>query len=113
MKNGFSTFSETGWKKTRKVSEAGMTETDKLLVRIGTARDAISRKTEQTSLDYMIDGVLMNCSVMLKEQEPIKPKSKSRHGSTTMYQHFCGNCMAMLHGKPKYCPNCGSSVKWE
>ena len=47
----------------------GMIETDKLLVRIGTARDAISRKTEQTSLDYMIDGVLMNCSVMLKEQE--------------------------------------------
>lgn len=49
-------------------SEVGMTETDKLLVRIGTARDAISRKTEQTSLDYMIDGVLMNCSVMLKER---------------------------------------------
>ena len=46
-----------------------MTETDKLLIRIGTARDAISRKTEQTSLDYMIDGVLMNCSVLLKEQE--------------------------------------------
>lgn len=46
-----------------------MTETEKLLVRIGTARDAISRKTEQTSLDYMIDGVLMNCSVLLKEQE--------------------------------------------
>ena len=49
-----------------------MTETDKLLVRIGTARDAISRKTEQTSLDYMIDGVLMNCSVLLKEQEKQK-----------------------------------------
>ena len=44
-------------------------ETDKLLVRIGTARDSISRKTEQTSLDYMIDGVLMNCSVLLKEQK--------------------------------------------
>lgn len=46
-----------------------MTETDKLLVRIGTARDAISMKTEHTSLDYMIDGVLMNCSVLLKEQD--------------------------------------------
>ena len=46
-----------------------MTETNKLLVRIGTARDAISRKTELTSLDYMIDGVLMNCSVLLKEQK--------------------------------------------
>ena len=51
-----------------------MTETDKLLVRIGTARDAISRKTEHTSLDYMIDGVMMNCSVMLKEQEEQKRK---------------------------------------
>ena len=51
---------------------SGMTETDKLLVRIGTARDAISRKTELTSLDYMIDGVLMNCSVLLKEQETEK-----------------------------------------
>ena len=46
-----------------------MTETEKLLLRIGTARDAISRKEYQTSLDYMIDGVLMNCSVLLKEQE--------------------------------------------
>lgn len=54
---------------TGKGDEVGMKETDKLLVRVGTARDAISRKTEQTSLDYMIDGVLMNCSVMLKEQE--------------------------------------------
>ena len=37
---------------------------------------------------------------LLKEQEPIKPKSKSRHGSTTMYQHFCGNCMAISLGLP-------------
>ena len=50
---------------------------------------------------------------MLKEQEAIKPKSKTRHGSTTMVQHWCGNCMVMLHGKPKYCPNCGRKVKWE
>ena len=46
-----------------------MSDIEKLLARIGTARDAISRKEEQTSLDYMIDGVLMNCSVMLKEQD--------------------------------------------
>ena len=51
-----------------------MTETDKLLVRIGTARDAISRKPDQTSLDYMIDGVLMECSVMLKEQDEQKQR---------------------------------------
>ena len=46
-----------------------MSETEKLLARIGTARDAISKKEEQTSLDYMIDGVLMNCAVVLKEQD--------------------------------------------
>lgn len=50
---------------------------------------------------------------LLKEQEAVKPKSKTRHGATTMVQHWCGNCMVMLHGKPKYCPNCGRSVKWE
>ena len=50
---------------------------------------------------------------LLKEQEAVKPKSKTRHGSTTMVQHWCGNCMVMLHGKPKYCPNCGRKVKWE
>ena len=49
---------------------------------------------------------------LLKEQEPVKPKSKVRHGETCQYQHWCGNCMVMLHGKPKYCPNCGRSVKW-
>lgn len=40
-----------------------------MIARIGTARDAISKKKEQTELDFMIDGVLMNCAVMLKEQE--------------------------------------------
>jgi hypothetical protein len=46
-----------------------MNDVKKLLARIGAARDAISRKEEQTGLDFMIDGVLMNCAVMLKEQE--------------------------------------------
>jgi len=50
---------------------------------------------------------------LLKEQEPIKPKSKVRHGENGQIQHWCGNCMAMLHGKPKYCSNCGRQVKWE
>lgn len=51
-------------------------------------------------------------ATVLKEQA-VKPKSKSRHGETCQYQHWCGNCMAMLHGKPKFCPNCGKAVKWE
>ena len=50
---------------------------------------------------------------LLKEQEAIKPKSKVRHGANAQIQHFCGNCNTMLHGKPKYCSECGRSVKWE
>ena len=57
-----------------------MSDIEKLLARIGTARDAISRKEEQTSLDYMIDGVLMNCSVMLKEQEGTIDELQNAYG---------------------------------
>lgn len=62
-----------------------MEESEKLLVRIGNARDAISRKEEQTSLDYMIDGVLMNCSVMLKEQQ--KHLEKYHEADTFLEAH--------------------------
>ena len=50
---------------------------------------------------------------LLKEKEPVKPKSKVRHGAYGQIQHFCGNCNAMLHGKQKYCSECGKEVKWE
>ena len=88
--------------------------------------------TEQERLDKAINGLeqfiadfmpfcgnkadwqrVYDALALLKEQEAVKPKSKTRHGSTTMVQHWCGNCMVMLHGKPKHCPNCGRSVKWE
>ena len=62
-----------------------MAESEKLLVRIGNARDAISRKEEQTSLDYMIDGVLMNCFVMLKEQQ--KQLEKYHEADTFLEAH--------------------------
>lgn len=48
----------------------------------------------------------------MKEQEAVKPKSKVRHGANAQIQHFCGNCNSMLHGKPKYCPECGKGVLW-
>lgn len=44
---------------------------NRLLARIGIARDAISRKKDQTSLDYMVYGVLTNCAVELKEQSDV------------------------------------------
>ena len=49
---------------------------------------------------------------LLKEQEEVKPKSKVRHGANAQIQHFCGNCNSMLHGKPKYCSECGKGVLW-
>ena len=49
---------------------------------------------------------------LLKEQEAVKPKSKIRHGANAQIQHFCGNCNTMLHGKPKFCSECGKGVLW-
>jgi hypothetical protein len=59
-------------------------------------------------MEYIDDAIAIT-----KEQETVKPKSKVRHGENAQYQHFCGNCMVMLHGKPKYCSNCGKKVKWD
>ena len=50
---------------------------------------------------------------LLKEQEAVKPKSKVRHGANAQIQHFCGYCNTMLHGKPKFCSECGKRQKWE
>lgn len=49
---------------------------------------------------------------LLKEHEAIKPKRKVRHGANAQIQHFCGNCNSMLHGKPKFCSECGKGVLW-
>ena len=49
----------------------------------------------------------------MKEQDAVKPRSKVRHGANAQIQHFCGNCNSMLHGKPKFCSECGKAVKWE
>ena len=86
-----------------------MTETEKLLLRIGTARDAISRKTEQTSLDYMIEGILMNCSVMLKEQE--------RKKGSWDYGTQCSVCKGTIvppwkrDTRVNFCPWCGADMR--
>ena len=50
---------------------------------------------------------------MLKEQEAVKPKSKSRHGEYPQIVHRCGNCNEILYRHYKYCPMCGKAVKWE
>ena len=50
---------------------------------------------------------------LLKEQEAVKPKSKSRHGEYPQIVHRCGNCNEILYRYYKHCPTCGRSVKWE
>jgi len=50
---------------------------------------------------------------LLKEQEAVKPKSKSRHGEYPQIVHRCGNCNEVLYRYCKYCPTCGRAVKWE
>ena len=66
----------------------------------------------RVSNNQQITEIAENAISLLKEHEPVKPKSKARHGENAQYQHFCGNCMAMLFGKPKFCSNCGRAVKW-
>ena len=60
------------------------------------------------------EKLLEDTLAMLKEQEPVKPRSVTRHGSNSQIQHFCGKCNAILfHKKQKYCIDCGTPAKWE
>ena len=61
---------------------------------------------------HKVESVLERSLKLLKEQEAVKPKSKVRHGANAQIQHFCGNCNTMLHGKPKFCSECGKGVLW-
>jgi membrane protease subunit (stomatin/prohibitin family) len=63
-------------------------------------------------VDCVRTDLLQYTVALLKEQEEVKPKSKSRHGANAQIQHFCGNCNSMLHGKPKFCSECGKGVLW-
>ena len=59
------------------------------------------------------DGILFDAIALLKEQEAVKPKSKSRHGVYPQFLYRCGNCNGILYRHYKHCPTCGRSVKWE
>lgn len=74
------------------------------------------RKCEDCELvqdDDELHEMYTNVIEMVRKQIPMKPKSKVRRGSHGQVQHWCGNCNAMLHGKPKYCSNCWQKVGWE
>ena len=69
-----------------------------------------NHKGEQLLLEYSeVEDLL----ALLKEQDAVKPKSKSRHGEYPQIVHRCGNCNEVLYRYYKYCPTCGKAVKWE
>ena len=58
--------------------------------------------------------------VLLKAQEPVKPKKVNRYidfdGEGHPYNpetYDCGACGKELPWKANYCPECGQAVKWE
>lgn len=73
------------------------------------------RKCEDCELvqdDDELHEMYTNVIEIVRKQIPMKPKSKVRRGSHGKVQHWCGNCMAMLYGKRKYCPECGQKEDW-
>ena len=47
---------------------------------------------------------------LLKEQEPVKPKSEDYFGHRF---EVCGNCGNYIMRYEKYCPECGRKVDWD
>ena len=84
-----------------------MTDRDKVITQLESMRDYHRSVGNNITADIANEAI-----VLLKEQEVVKPKSKVRHGANAQIQHYCGNCNAMLHGKPKYCSECGKKVYW-
>ena len=116
-----------------------MTDCNKVIKDIEYAKDLLQNRPEQDTVDYKIYEVLDDALDLIHDlrsqiamlvatqhtmaeimsekqnrinQEAIKPKSKVRHGANAQIQHFCGNCNSMLHGKPKYCSECGKGILW-
>lgn len=68
---------------------------------------------EIEALEAVNRDVFSRAQEIMKKNEPVKPRSISKHGSNPQIQHRCGNCNQLLYGRPKYCSNCGRPVRWE
>lgn len=91
-----------------------MTELEKILKNLHDLRKYLEDKEWSDELDAPYINTVMKAEELLKKQEPVKPRSVSRHGVNPQIQHFCGNCNAILfHHKQKYCIECGRAVKWD
>ena len=72
--------------------------------------DAIATDTGYVEVPLWLFSEIL---ALLKEQEAVKPKSKSRHGEYPQIVHRCGSCNEILYRYYKFCPSCGKAVKWE
>ena len=57
------------------------------------------------------DIVVRDALELLKEQEPVAVSEKWDVG----HYYACGACdlaLGILHGEPKFCPDCGRKINW-
>lgn len=64
-------------------------------------------------VDCVRTDLLQYTVALLKEQEPVIPKTKVRHGEYPEIVHRCGECKAVIDRRDKYCRDCGKPVKWK
>ena len=76
--------------------------------------DLLTYDCEPTTEEWKIASDIGKIIDFLKGQEPITPRSVSRHGATSQIQHFFCKCNAILfHKNQKYCIECGTQQKWK
>ena len=50
---------------------------------------------------------------LLREQEPVKPVAQDAWPTPVKVCGSCGGYITYTAGRPRYCPNCGSEMKWD
>lgn len=95
-----------------------MTDREKVIERLEECLSASCRgfRTCPYSDDPEWDAVEAALA-LLREQEPVKPKTVVRTGinkSPTVEALICGKCYKIIdHTGFNYCPYCGRKVKWD
>ena len=88
----------------------GMTEREKVIQGLEGAVQDIERwipMFEQHNAPAIIEEAIS----MLKEQEPVKVKTKCSTGMT--YWYTCGECDASVNKGDVYCRKCGRRLVWD
>ena len=76
-----------------------------LIKRISDAKEMIEKKPNQSTVDYTIYGVLTDCEILLKEQEPEKekiPEYPCRSCCSPSAQAACCGCEKERQWQAKY-----------